>query len=207
VARRVDLVAGVSRALFREENSRPGLPRGDAARAVLPCGADLDRFAPSPRAQARSRLGLEADGRYLLFPAAPDRPAKRADRARALAAACDAELLTGGSIDAAEMPHWVNAANAVVVPSDNEGFGLAAIEALGCDVPVVSTPVGIAPVALAGIDGCLAAPFEIETWRAALRPSLDVPDRRIPGRARAELFSAGRMARRVAAAYRDLLAS
>ena len=46
------------------------------------------------------------------------------------------------------MVDWVNAANAVLITSDNEGFGLAAVEALACDVPVLSTPVGIAPTLL-----------------------------------------------------------
>ena len=47
----------------------------------------------------------------------------------------------------------VELANAVLVTSDYEGFGLAAIEALACDVPVLSTPVGIAPYALGGVRG------------------------------------------------------
>ena len=58
------------------------------------------------------------------------------------------------------MPLWVNAANAVVVTSDYEGFGLTCVEALACDVPVLSTPVGIAPFALAGVAGTLCAPFD-----------------------------------------------
>ena len=77
-----------------------------------------------------------------------------------VAAACDAELLTGGSIEPERMPLWLNAADAVLVTSDYEGFGMAAVEALACEVPVLSTPVGIAPYALGGIDGCLCAPFD-----------------------------------------------
>ena len=147
-----DLVAAVSRALFAPEDGRPGLPPVPGS-AVLPCGPDLGRFRPLPRAEARRQLGLDPDGRYLLFPANPNRPEKRADRAAEVAAACGAELLTGGSIEPDQMPLWVNAANAVLVTSDYEGFGLACVEALACDVPVLSTPVGIAPFALAGIAG------------------------------------------------------
>ncbi len=51
------------------------------------------------------------------------------------------------------MPLWVNAANAVLVPSEREGFGLAVLEALACDVPVLATPVGIHPEALASVAG------------------------------------------------------
>ncbi len=149
LARRLDLVAGASRALFAPEAERPGLPKRPGASAVLPCGADLDRFRPSPRAEARQRLGLDPEGRYLLFPAATFRPEKRHDRALEVARLAGAELLTGGAIEAERMPDWVNAANAVLVTSENEGFGLVAVEALACDVPVLSTPVGVAPALLA----------------------------------------------------------
>ncbi len=203
LAWRADLVAAVSRRLFEDEDERPGLPAVPGS-VVLPCGPDLGRFGPRPRAEARRQLGLEADGRYLLFPANPARPEKRHDRAAELAAACEADLLTGGAIDPDQMPTWVNAANAVVVTSDYEGFGLAAVEALACDVPVLSTPVGVAPYALAGIPGCLGAPFNVATWAAAARPHLDAADPRVAGAARAASLSAARMAARVVAAYRDL---
>ena len=174
LAWRADLVAGVSRALFAPEDGRPGLPPVPGS-AVLPCGPDLGRFSPLPRAEARRALGLDPDGRYLLFPANPARPEKRHDRAAELAAACDAELLTGGAIEPDRMPLWVNAANAVLVTSDYEGFGLVCVEALACDVPVLSTPVGIAPYALGGIEGGLCAPFDLDAWSAAARPHLEAP--------------------------------
>jgi glycosyltransferase involved in cell wall biosynthesis len=103
-----------------------------------------------------------------------------------------------------QVPDLINAANAVLAPSEREGYGLAPLEALACDVPVLSTDVGIAPVALRGIEGALAAPFDRERWLAALRPHLDDPDPRIEGRARAELFDRNRMAARVFEVYREL---
>lgn len=205
LSRQVDLAAAVSRALFAAENRRPGLPTIPAT-AVLPCGPDLERFRPLRRSEARRRLGLDPEGRYLFFPADPARPEKRHDRAAELARACEAELLSGGSIDPDEMPLWVNAANAVLVTSDYEGFGLACVEALACDVPVLSTPVGIAPYALAGIGGTLCAPFSLDAWTAAARPSLDSHDPRVKGAARAASLSAARMAERTIVAYRAVLA-
>ena len=49
--------------------------------AVLPDGIDLQCFRPVPRREARERLGLDPDGRYLLFPHDPSRALKRFDRA------------------------------------------------------------------------------------------------------------------------------
>ncbi len=203
LAWRCDLVAAVSRSQFQSEAGRPGLPAVPGA-AVLPCGPDLDRFSPTPRAEARRALGLQPEGRYLFFPANPSRPEKRHDRAAALAQACEADLLTGGSIDPEAMPTWINAADAVLVTSAYEGFGMAAIEALACDVPVLSTPVGVAPYALAGIDGCLCAPFDLDTWGPLARRHLGAAEPRVAGAARAGTLSAARMAARVLAAYRDL---
>jgi glycosyltransferase involved in cell wall biosynthesis len=105
------------------------------------------------------------------------------------------------------VPYWINAANAVLVPSAEEGFGLSVIEALACGVPAFGTPVGIHPVALHGIAGALCAPWDPGVWRSALEPILAAEDPRVDGRARAELFSADRMAARVVEAWRDVVAS
>jgi glycosyltransferase involved in cell wall biosynthesis len=205
LAWRADLVAAVSRALFDPEGGRPGLPPVHGG-AVLPCGPDLGRFHPVPRGDARRDLGLDPDRRYLLFPANPDRPEKRADRATELAAAAGAELLTGGSIEPERMPLWINAANAVIVTSEYEGFGMVSVEALACDVPVLSTPVGIAPFALGGVAGTLCAPFELGRWLERLAPHLEADDPRVDGARRADSLSAARMAERTIVAYRSVLA-
>jgi glycosyltransferase involved in cell wall biosynthesis len=197
----IDLLATVSSSLAHE------LPLSRVRRRaqVLPCGVDVERFRPIPRGQARSELGLEPGRPYLLFPADPSRPEKRHDRALALAKETGAELLTLGGVDPLRVPLLVNAANAVLVPSEREGFGLAVLEALACDVPVLATPVGVHAEALDGVEGGLCAPFEPVAWRAALEPHLNAPDPRIEGRGHALPFSAAEMAERVASAWRAAL--
>ena len=195
------LPAAVSRA-FSEHLPGAGTRRRVS---VLPVGIALDRFRPIPRAEARARLGLDPAGPYLLFPHDPARPLKRFDRARELAG--DVPLLRMGSVPPEEVPYWINAANAVLVPSQDEGFGLSVIEALACGVPAFATPVGIHPVALHGIEGAFCAPWDVDRWRAALRPVLEDPDPRVDGRARAELFSADRMADRAVEAWRAVVAA
>jgi teichuronic acid biosynthesis glycosyltransferase TuaC len=198
----IDLLAAVSAPLAQL------LPGSRARRRalVLPCGVDLGRFHPIPRARARAELGLDPERPYLLFPADPARPEKRHDRALALADAAGVELLTLGHVDPERVPLWVNAANAVLVPSEREGFGLAVLEALACDVPVLATPVGIHPDALAVVPGTLCAPFDLERWRLALEPHLRELDPRVAGHASASRFSAAAMAARVAGAWRETLA-
>jgi glycosyltransferase involved in cell wall biosynthesis len=169
---------------------------------VLPVGIDTTRFRPIPRREARERLGLDPDRPYLLFPHDPSRPLKGFPRAQE--AAGDTQLLTMGNVAPDEVPYWINAANAVVVPSIDEGFGLSVIEALACGVPALGTPVGIHPVALGGIDGAHCLPWDAGAWRAALAPIVAAEDPRVDGAARAALFSADRMAARVVAAWRDI---
>jgi teichuronic acid biosynthesis glycosyltransferase TuaC len=195
------LPAAVSRAFSAN------LPGAGVTRrvAVLPVGIDLGRFRPLPRREARQRLGLDPDEPFLLFPHDPARPLKRFDRAEALARATGVRLRALGRVPPAEVPLWHNAANSVVVPSQDEGFGLAVIEASACEVPAFGTPVGIHPLALRDIPGSLCAPFDVDGWAAALAPHLADPDPRVRARERAELFSADRMAHRVVAAWRALL--
>jgi glycosyltransferase involved in cell wall biosynthesis len=199
----MDLVATASEPLIARIPGRRARARGQA----LPCGVDTNRFTPIAREQARAALELPNDAPLLLFPADPARGEKRNDRARALAQIAGARLLTLGGVPPERVPLYVNAANAVIVPSEREGFGLAVLEALACDVPVLATPVGIHPQALDGLAGTLCAAFELNEWAEALAPHLATGDPRIAGRAHAERFSARRMAERVAGAWRTLLAN
>jgi teichuronic acid biosynthesis glycosyltransferase TuaC len=196
--RHLDLVAAVSEPLSLEI---PGWATR-AGVAVLPCGVDVDRFRPIPRADARAAVGLDPDRPYLLFAADPRRHEKRYDRARAVAG--NARLLTLVDVEPRNVPLWVNAVNAVLAPSDREGFGLAVLEALACDVPVLATPVGIAPAVLDRVAGAHCGAFELGAWRAALAPHLRSPDPRVDGRARAEPFSTDRMAQRLVEAWQRL---
>ena len=193
-----DLVATASAELAIELGGRRRV-------AVLPCGVATDRFGPLDRTECRERLGLDAGGRYLLFPADPARLPKRHDRAVEVARVSGAQLLSAGDVNPDDMPLWVNAANAVLAPSDHEGFGLAVLEALACDVPVLATPTGVHDVVLDGLEGTLCEPYDLDRWVAAVQPHLELADPRVAGRSRAALYGAEVMARRVLEAWRELL--
>jgi glycosyltransferase involved in cell wall biosynthesis len=195
----MDLVAPVSEQLADLLPARA--VRGELA--ILPCGVDTGRFRPIDRTDARRALGLDEEGQYLLFPADPARPEKRYERAVEVAG--DVPLLTLGAVNPENVPLWVNASNAVLVTSERESFGLSMLEALACEVPVLSTPVGIAPEVLAGLEGAYCGPFDEVAWRAALADILRPPSARISSRHVAERYSAERMAARVAQAWRSVV--
>jgi hypothetical protein len=173
--------------------------------ASLPVGLDLERFGRTPRGDARRALGLDPDERFLLFPYGPDRRVKRVDRARELAAAVGLPLRTLGGEPPERMRAWLNAATAVVVPSEHEGFGLAAVEALACDVPVLATATGAHAETVGAVAGCLCGPWDLRAWRDALRPHLEDDDPRVAGRTVAERHGTDAYAARLVAAWRDLL--
>jgi len=198
----IDVLGAVSAALAQELPGRRARRRAQ----VLPCGVDVERFHPLPRAQARAELGLDPARPYVLFPADPDRPEKRYDRALELARQLDVELLTLGGVEHGRVPLFINAASAVIVPSEREGFGLAVLEALACEVPVLATPVGIHEEALKGVEGALCAPFELARWSDVLASHLRAQDPRIEARTHAARYSTQAMAARVVDAWRGALA-
>ncbi len=69
-------------------------------------------------------------------------------------------------------------ADLFLLPSDTESFGLAALEAMACEVPVVATNVGGVPeVVTHGLDGYLFEPRDVPTAAKYALEILTRPDR------------------------------
>ncbi|MEI6663053.1 MAG: glycosyltransferase [Actinomycetes bacterium] len=196
----IDLPAAASERLIGRIPVTPKRPTPIA----LPCGISTERFSPIDRTTARDSLGLPHDERLILLPSDPARPEKRADRARLLCERTGSRLITLGGIAPAEVNLYINAADLVVIPSEREGFGLALLEALACDVPVFSTPNGIAPEALEGVDGTLCSAWDLDKWSEAALVPLSSPTR-INGRTSAARWSSDTAATAVLEAWRSAL--
>ncbi|MGZ4649195.1 MAG: D-inositol-3-phosphate glycosyltransferase [Kineosporiaceae bacterium] len=75
-----------------------------------------------------------------------------------------------------ELADWYRAADAVVVPSHSESFGLVAVEAQACGTPVVAARVGGLPTVVDdGVTGLLVDGHDPAVWGDALRGLLDEP--------------------------------
>ncbi|MEI7889359.1 MAG: glycosyltransferase [Actinomycetes bacterium] len=172
---------------------------------VLPCGVALDRFTPGSKADARQQLGISPTERVLLLPSDPARPEKHSDRAEALATAVGARLITLGGVEPSDVSVRIQAADLVVIPSEREGFGLALLEALACETPVLTTPVGIAAHATAGLSGGRALDWDLAAWTSA---AVELMELEAPsgGRLSAQRWSSDACAKDVIAAWERALA-
>jgi N-acetyl-alpha-D-glucosaminyl L-malate synthase BshA len=113
----------------------------------LPAVIDVFR---SIRQRVPSRLVLVGDG--------PDRAA--AERRVAEHGLTDAVMFAGEQHD---LVPWLSAADLFLLPSEKESFGLAALEAMACEVPVVTSNVGGLPeIVEDGVTGFACPPVALE---------------------------------------------
>lgn len=65
-----------------------------------------------------------------------------------------------------------------LLPSDQESFGLAALEAMACEVPVIASDVGgLRELIRPGEDGCLVAPRDVDAMARCALELLSQPER------------------------------
>ncbi len=73
----------------------------------------------------------------------------------------------------------LNCADVLLLPSDLESFGLAALEGMACGVPAVCSKVGGLPEVITdGVEGYLVAPRDVKTMAARALEILTSPERR-----------------------------
>jgi glycosyltransferase involved in cell wall biosynthesis len=114
------------------------------------------------------------------------------------------------SVEEAHLPALYSAAEALLIPSRHEGFGLPALEAMASGTPVLAARAGALPE-LIGEAGELLDPDDGEAWLLACGRMVDEPGWRRSwveaGLQRAGDFSWERCARATLDVYRSALAS
>jgi N-acetyl-alpha-D-glucosaminyl L-malate synthase BshA len=132
---------------------------------------------------ARVRRTLPA--RLLLVGDGPDRPAAAA-RARSLGVQRHVCFLGKRS----DFVDHLQQADAFLLTSETESFGLAALEALSCGVPVIGYRVGGVPAVVTEDVGRLVAPFDLDALAAAVVSVMSEPGLRegLGDRARARVL-------------------
>jgi len=102
------------------------------------------------RKRVRARLVMVGDG--------PDRPT--VERQATEDGLTDVVDFVGEQQD---IVSWLSAADLFLLPSSQESFGLAALEAMACEVPVIASRVGGLPEVITdGVTGFICSPSDID---------------------------------------------
>ena len=164
---------------------------------VVPIGIDMSRFRPLNKEASRRRFATRKD--HVIVYAGRLSPEKRIGAIiESLAEVPGAELLVAGtgpeeerlrklaqgrpvrflgSVPREDMPDLLNAADVLVLASEFEGLPTAALEALSCGVPVVTTPVGALPeIVIPGKTGWIAD--DLDALGRTLAKAIDARDMR-----------------------------
>lgn len=131
---------------------------------VVPNGVDMKSFTCIDKTEARKQLSLDLEKRYVLFPGNPRNPRKGFDLAeKALEIAKnqsyhDLELVVLWGVAPTDVPVYMNACDAMLMASWIEGSPNVVKEAMACNLPVVSVPVGDVEHLFEGVNGYTICP-------------------------------------------------
>ena len=202
VARAADAVILVS------EHMKDFIPPSVKAH-VIPSGIDFNLFRPIPRDEARRELSLDPEERLVLFVGRPTQARKRFEISKRaveiLNERLPARLVVAWSVAHTQIPLYMNACDALVFTSMQEGSPNVVKEALACNLPVVSVPVGDVAQRLEGVEGCeLCADDSPETIAAALERVLRRAER-IDGRTSVKDLDETLLTEKVIGIYRSVI--
>lgn len=166
----------------------------------------ISNFRPVKRLQdvlaVFARINRQLDAVLLLVGDGPE-----ACRARAVArelGLCDKVIFLGQQ---REIVPLLSAADLMLLPSEKESFGLVALEAMACGVPVVASKVGGLPEVVEPDGGRLCPLGDVDAMAAASLDILaDLPRWRAGARRRAEAFDSGQGVDAYEQFYRQVLA-
>jgi glycosyltransferase involved in cell wall biosynthesis len=145
----------------------------DVAVAIIPNGVDFTLFRPLPRVEMRTELGWSLNGFYILFGNDPTLYRKGFSLAQE-ALSClkqrgvEAELVIANGLPQTQLVQYLNACNALILPSLIEGSPNIVKEAMACNIPVVSSDVGDVAQLIGHTAGCSVCPRTPEAFADAL---------------------------------------
>jgi glycosyltransferase involved in cell wall biosynthesis len=127
---------------------------------LLPCGIDLTDLQLTGKKEARQKMGLKADKKYVLFAGAFDNAIKNAPLAKetlSLLQDDNVELMELKGYSREEVTLLMCSADAFLMTSFTEGSPQVIKEAMACGCPIVSVDVGDVRERTKDVDGCYVA--------------------------------------------------
>ena len=128
--------------------------------SLLPCGIDMSDMQLTEKNEARQKMHLSADKRYILFAGAFDNAVKNAPLAKQAVEKLqddNVELLELKGYSRDEVTLLMCAADAFLMTSLSEGSPQVIKEAMACGCPIVSVDVGDVRECVEGLEGCYVA--------------------------------------------------
>ena len=143
---------------------------------VIPCGINLSDFIHLTKSEARKKMGLDPDKRYVLFSSDFARPEKNASLAiEACSYLENVELLELKGYSREEMVTLMNAVDVGLLTSVREGSPMFVKEMIACRRPVVSTDVGDVSQLISDIPGCYIVPDDPKLIAQKVKECFDHP--------------------------------
>ncbi len=124
---------------------------------LLSCGIDMTELQLTGKNEARRKMGLEADKKYVLFAGAFDNQVKNSPLAKETVWALKddyIDLMELKGYSRKEVTLLMCAADVLLMTSFSEGSPQVIKEAMACGCPIVSVDVGDVRERTEGIEGC-----------------------------------------------------
>jgi len=176
---------------------------------VIPCGINFNFFKPIPRNQARKQLNLPRDKKLVVFIGEYYKENKRWDivqeSVKMLKANCpQAELVLVSKQPFDVIPKYMNACDVLVLASNGEGSPMVIKEAMACNLPIVSVPVGDVPDVIGNTEGCYLCSQEPRDIAQKLELALNL-GKRTNGRVKMAHLGVDAISKRIISIYEEVL--
>ena len=130
---------------------------------IFPNGVDFEKFKPVDKVTAQQLVGFDATANNVIFVSNPGRIEKNVELAKAAVKAMNddaVKLHTVYNIPHTEIVNYIYAADALILTSLWEGSPNVIKEALACNCPLVSVPVGDVAELIDGVSGCYLCTYD-----------------------------------------------
>lgn len=176
---------------------------------IIPHEIDFEIFHPVEKEYARSVLGLDPRKKYLLFAANPQIPVKRFPLAKVVAEELkkkdpSVELLVVYKEPQDRLALFMNACDALVFTSYQEGSPNVVKQAMACNLPIVTTHVGDVREVIGNTEGCYVCKPDVGEFAKRITDLLRRPQR-TRGCEQVRHLAGPVVAQRIIEVYEDVL--
>jgi teichuronic acid biosynthesis glycosyltransferase TuaC len=196
----------VDRVIVRTREMKDKLGCSEAY--IIPAGIHLDLFKPMPQEEARNTLNLNRAKKIILF-VGQLRPEKRFDIVKEAVALAQSKDPAIDFVCVSNKPHYMvplymNAGDVLLLASNAEGSSNVVKEAMACNLPIVSTPVGDVAEIIGSTEGCYLCNQDPSDVAEKLGLALSF-SKRTNGRDKIKHLEQGKIVKQIITLYQEVL--